>query len=338
MYLKSQGSIEALHELADIVKQELLTLQKKAEEVVPIPMKLTEWPKAATYTWSKGYNYSSSFAHYESDWFKFRNYYGDMDIEAVSADQLLKRKEAISEQLDKLSQDIAKCEEENKAAIENNKLIHEKIKLMMKHIGVPDSFSTWEYPSSRSRNKKETRHSAGYLGDLTRNVPIYIPGQKPDVVRLRQQVEKGYNDALIKINAAQQAKEKAKKEKESVHELALLRAKYCPDNAQADVWEIRETILSKDKYLSLAYWLERNRGDWSDGYYFAETGLDSFTVDENNPEDVSIFNEINSLIEDWGGDGRCFRDCKWNYNVLYEKADSKLVNDLRKLREMDEDL
>jgi hypothetical protein len=85
-------------------------------------------------------------------------------------------------------------------------------------------------------------------------------------------------------------------------------------------------IVSKNKYLCLAYWLEQNRNDWNDGYSFAETGLDSFTIETETDE--LIYKDIQSYMDDWGGDGRVFRDCEWNYGVLYGMVeDEELMKD-----------
>ena len=82
----------------------------------------------------------------------------------------------------------------------------------------------------------------------------------------------------------------------------------------------------------LSYWLERNRGDWNDGPNYAEVGLGRFTPDTDNPVDVEIEKEISGLIEDWGGDGRVFRDCKYNYGELKGMVkDDTLVSDLNRL-------
>ena len=115
---------------------------------------------------------------------------------------------------------------------------------------------------------------------------------------------------------------------------ATLCVKYDLD-AEAEDCDIREAILSKDKYLHLAYWLERNRGDWNDGYSFAETGLSGFHAE--TAEDNDIVADISSYIEDWDGDGRVFRDCEYNYGVLYGMADEALMKDLQTLQEYMED-
>jgi hypothetical protein len=101
-------------------------------------------------------------------------------------------------------------------------------------------------------------------------------------------------------------------------------------------WLIRENILKKDKYLALAYYLEKNRNDWNDGCRYAEIGLCMFTVETE--EDQKIFDNIQEFIDDWDmdGDGRCFRDCEYNYNVLYGMVkDESLLKDIEHLKDLD---
>jgi len=93
--------------------------------------------------------------------------------------------------------------------------------------------------------------------------------------------------------------------------------------------ELLDKILEKDKYLRLGHYLILNRNDWNDGPNFAENGLYSFSVETE--EDKLIYAEISSLIDNWGGDGRCFRDCHWSYDHLFTKVDTDLYKDFEKV-------
>jgi hypothetical protein len=102
------------------------------------------------------------------------------------------------------------------------------------------------------------------------------------------------------------------------------------DPVTTPLYDLREILLKKNKYLRLAYFLEKNRGDWTDGPSYAENGLSGFTVE--TLDDHLIFVDINDLIEDWGGDGRCFRDCTWNYGRIYsEFVPPELLADFQQL-------
>lgn len=103
------------------------------------------------------------------------------------------------------------------------------------------------------------------------------------------------------------------------------------DPLESDKDSILDALLAKDKYLRLAYYLERNRNDWNDGYFFARTGLDGFEV--VSEDDQAISKEIGDLLDSDDVDGRCFRDCHFNYGVLYGMADDSLVALYRKFTE-----
>jgi hypothetical protein len=212
----------------------------------------------------------------------------------------------------------------NVPLIVENKNIIERIGLIMRTIGVPDSYTHSYYKTNNSRNKTTENKIAGWREDAARNIPttnINIPDKK----RLVQSVEEAYAKA---IHAAGEAEREVKKKEEELlkqNELAMLRVKYTPDNALSDAWDILFKILKEDKYLCLAHYLQLNRGDWSDGYHYAETGIDDFSAD--SPEDKLIYKEITGLIENWDGDGRVFRDCKYNYDYLFNLVEDHLVKD-----------
>ncbi len=106
------------------------------------------------------------------------------------------------------------------------------------------------------------------------------------------------------------------KEKERNKKLALLLAKYDLD-LDCDWNDLLEELINKNKYLYLSYYLEKNRNDWNDGCTYAEIGLINFNIE--NELDQKIYDDIIHYIYNWGDymDGRCFRDCKYNYSELY---------------------
>lgn len=122
---------------------------------------------------------------------------------------------------------------------------------------------------------------------------------------------------------------------EDVHKLALLRAKYTPEDAMSGKYEILHAILEKDKYLNLAHHLEANRNDWNDGYWSAKRGLQGFTIDSN--EDQEIYNCIYKITQYEDVDGRYFRDCEYNYGMLFGKVDAALYKDYEIVKEMMDD-
>jgi hypothetical protein len=135
-------------------------------------------------------------------------------------------------------------------------------------------------------------------------------------------------DAKVRVKEQEEAKNTARIEAES-RRIALC-LKYGFDPIKTQERDLRDLLLGKNKYLRLAYYLERNRGDWSEGPDFAERGIDGFKIETG--DDQLIFDDINGHITDWDGDGRIFRDCTWNYGRIYaEFVPAELLADFQAL-------
>jgi len=67
---------------------------------------------------------------------------------------------------------LEEINEINKPIHESNLKIKEQITELMIRLGIPDSYSTYEYPTSRSRTKHTVKHTAGYILDLQRVMPV----------------------------------------------------------------------------------------------------------------------------------------------------------------------
>lgn len=59
----------------------------------------------------------------------------------------------------------------NEPILLNNQKIKEQISLIMTRLGITSNYCTYEFPTSRSKNKKSVNHCAGYLSDLNRVCP-----------------------------------------------------------------------------------------------------------------------------------------------------------------------
>ena len=243
--------------------------------------------------------------------------------------------------------EVERVEKANAANLENNNNLSKQIKSLMTRLGFSESYSTFEYPSSRSRNKKEVRHTAGYVADIERMRP------KSNTYMASTQI-KDYEARLstyIQSERAKEIKEKTDSDTKAVEHLlnatpelmeflVLCNVNIMTRMAEAPVgckkyvikevlYEILEDTLTKDKYLNLAYMLECNRNDWNDGPDFAERGLNGFNIETK--QDQEIYDEISHHISDWDGDGRVFRDCDWNYSRIYEMVkDVNLINKVRR--------
>ena len=331
MYLNAKTTLDALKEITDNLEVEINQLQSKLDETIPKPKKYIPYPKTDSY---KIYD-NITLGHSSYYFFIFKNYWGTINDKDITVDMLEERWEYIQQVAAKYETDCNIVSQANLEIIAHNNIVRDKITSIMKELGVPDTYYTKEYKTNRSTKLTETKHYAGYKGDLDRLMPAE---KKPlDVVNMLSGVKRTYEE---KLRAARDIANKAEAEKVKItqmHELALLRAKYTPDNPISDVRTIRDVILSKDKYLMLGYWLMRNREDWSDGYDNAEVGLSQFSIDSVEDAEIhaSLTDIIRSSYEDGGIDGRVFRDCEYSYGYLFGKvSDQSLWKDYEKITSM----
>lgn len=309
---------QAIKALSDEVNK----LKKKADENIPSLMLIEK----LTFTPSSDQSLFYSSGHY----------YGGTRLK--SKEDIYKARDEEIERINKEWERLTALHEKNMIAIENNKLIHEKIKLIFSSLGVRDTYTTYEFKSQRSLQKKEVKHTAGYLQDLARCIPITdgfeflkstVDNAKRSVAERAQKF--WYEQDKVEREAAAKEQETAK-----IKWMAKMQVKYdLPE--EASVYRIKEAILSKDKYLKLAYYMECARGDFSCGGD-VEGALDEFDSLSTNVEgsvDKAICDSVREAVEAYDDclDGRCFRDCEYNYTALYSLVtDQALLDDIEKAK------
>ena len=330
MYLNTKTNVDALHAIAELLREEIETLNKKADENIPKVMSVGSYPSLEMFKWKVSADRFCTLSQNEGDWFKIYNDLG-YEVETPSQTAIEERMATVLSTISELEASQVKTEEDNKVAIENNKLIRDKIELVMDHIGIPATYSVFDLPTPRSRKREWIRKSSGWTSDLGRCVPVSVTGVKQDTQQLKYKVEQMYSKMRVTLRLHEEETTRKKEEVKSAHVLALLRAKYCPENPFSDVGDVLDEILKKNKYLMLAYHLECVRNDWSDGFYMAEQGLSRFTVETQ--EDRDIYEDIHGCLA--SEDGRVFRDTEYGYGYLYSKVeDDPLMKDFRTVREM----
>lgn len=221
--------------------------------------------------------------------------------------------------------DIEAIHVANAPALANNLETSKKIRDFMGAIGIPETYHVYELPSSRHKVKQQVAKSAGYRTDIVRCIPVTdgYDSSKGAAFAAQARLKKEYDTLIAAIVKVEQEAEKKAKADASIMELARFQVKY---ETMGDWLDILNIIITKDKYLRLGHFLSRNRADWSDGCDYAEHGINGFKVEDK--VDEMIYNEIWGLIENWGGDGRCFRDCQSNYDYLFGiVVDRKLKED-----------
>lgn len=98
-----------------------------------------------------------------------------------------------------------------------------------------------------------------------------------------------------------------------------------PDSDWSDVLE---ELCAKDSRLDLAVAMYKTRCDWNDGPYRVKYALNKLKIETET--DQEIYDCVSGIVNNWENhDGRSFRDCKWNYDVLFDGAeDQKLMRDI----------
>jgi hypothetical protein len=134
-------------------------------------------------------------------------------------------------------------------------------------------------------------------------------------------LSKEYKTLISAIEKAEKEEAQKAQAKEDLMELARMQVKY----GNFEWQDLLDKVLEKDKYLRLGHFLLRNREDWDDGPYYAKTGIYGFVVED--AVDQMISDEIWGLVNDWDGDGRCFRNCQSNYDYLFGIANADLYKD-----------
>lgn len=326
MYLSNcDTNVDALRAITDAVEKQLSNMQAKADEVFPKVQQLVKFPSKYDYKVDN----IATIEHSEH-WWDYKGCWGAA-TPLTSLDGLTKRKDALLVKVDEWTAACAIVEAQNKSAIDNNLVIHNKVKQIMTQLGIPDHYYEKD-TKSRARYPKNIERRAGYIDDLSRNVPItQWSSYKSDAQTLKQRIEESYLVAYKKLFDEQNKADKEKAKKDNEAKVAYYKVKYKCDPV-ADIRSVLDEILLKDKYLRLAHWLQKNREDWSDGYDYAEIGIDGFAYESDLDSD--IIECINEILAKEDIDGRYFRDCEYNYNVLFGMADETLLKDYEEVKKL----
>ena len=304
--------VKDIQDCFDFIKDKVQTLEKKVDESWPKIQKLAPMPK------------SDICVIKPSIAFMFKLYYGDY--------QLLRTKESVLQKMEKyreqakLEKELAsKTHEENKELIEINKGLHERVSLLMQHIGIPANYSKSYYKTARSRHPTRDTVASGWCTDMNREcstVDSYESHIK-SIDSALNTLESKCKEACLELDKQEREKIKERNNKNKVMALAKLQLKYQLDD-DASFEDVRLFLLDKCKYLNLAVAMVDTRGDWSDGFYRVENAIQDFVVETDL--DQKIVDDVSSYL-DGEHDGRVFRDCEYNYDVLSTLIDEDLKQD-----------
>jgi hypothetical protein len=224
----------------------------------------------------------------------------------------------------------------NKPIEDANTKLSQQITNLMVRLGIPSSYSTYEYPTSRSKTKRAVSHTAGYISDLGRAVP------KSNVSAMKYTIDAYERDYANWVNQEKLQEQKEALEKDN----AIVNAKILgnPDLVatlmQAGVNILEEVqraipgkkadvighcvalavanITEKNKYLKLGYNLLQAFEDVSNAKMHAQNALNTFSVVSD--QDVEIQNQISDFILKFGIVRSDIRPFSKNTDLHYRKV------------------
>lgn len=129
----------------------------------------------------------------------------------------------------KIAMDAHKLQENiNKDAIENNKLVIAKVTSIMKFIGIPSTYTTSAYKTTRSRNPTKTTHTAGWLEDIRRSVPTSDNWEavKREMESKMREIELYANKKITELAAIEKEADRVAAEKAVVNYATTLKIKH----------------------------------------------------------------------------------------------------------------
>lgn len=311
--------INSVDEAFNFVKNKLELAEKRANDTFPSIQKLNDI-KNAPIT-----NVGISNA------FTFSNYYSSYN-KMTSVEQIHKKLEEYKMMLEANIAAIEETHKTNLAAIENNKLVKEKVAFVMGQIGMPTTYSKTYYKTNRSRTPTTETVRAGWFDDIQRiAVNDGYESKISAAIQAFESLKKKAVQEIEELRKQEQVKEKEEKAKKEVLAKARLQVKYSLTE-DSDWDEVLEALDKKDKYFMLARAMNDVRNDWNEGFGRVQYAISNFATE--TPEDEEIYGEIHTLAyESEDIDGRCFRDCEYNYSVLYAKVDEDLMKDWETLKE-----
>lgn len=214
----------------------------------------------------------------------------------------------------------------------HNRELRKRITEFMTTCGIPEKRSMPD-PKSRARYPKKITVDAGYVDDMKRYVPTQIPTSRVNLNSVMTYVNTVYEKKKKEIEAKEQEIEREKAEKEKTFLITSMLIKY-GFGSDKNEYDILDAILSKNKYLRLAHYLQLNRLDWSDGYEYARTGIDSFKVETDQDKEIFECVYARAYDDDDCPDGRVFRDCEWSYDRLFgmvAETEKELYDDYQRI-------
>lgn len=233
-------------------------ITKKLDDTYEKPKKLEVYPTLPDILF-KNLKDLNNIGHSSS----YYNSYGKDHNETKSPEETQTRYISLCKVLDNYLPTIEDIKIKNEVIIQHNNTVKDKITSIMTSIGIPLNFSERDY-NSRARNPKSITKSAGYIGDISKNI-ITVDSEYTKratlVKTVKTNLDTWYKGRLDFSKSLEQAKQIKDKELERQKLFATIKVKYNIDFSVDDN-DVLDNLLSKDKYLYLAHYMLKNREDW----------------------------------------------------------------------------
>lgn len=306
----------------ETIKKEVERLQKLADDNAPAFKELKKYPTSD----SVGVSFRkdariTTHTSYGAGWIPksyYEHYVSGLTVTQTSLARTAKEKvlAAFDDTVCAYWLAVKDIRQHNVETAEQNVIALEAVKRFMSKVGINEYTYVTEKKSPRSTKTVTVKKEAAYLTDIKSK--FSMEDKEFDIVvkafnMKRSELEK-YGDQLIK-QAAEAERDIRLKELEDAKlrahiELCIKLGVYTDTSSDT----LYELVGKGDKYFKLANAMLETRNDWNDGCYKVEIALELFDI--ANTEDQEIYESILELCEDFE-DGRVFRDCKWNYSVLF---------------------
>lgn len=213
--------------------------------------------------------------------------------------------------------------------IESNRRIRAIVTALMENLGLPKEYRAPK-ANSRAYIPRMERHDAGWVGDLNRWCPISdgyemhsrtCDNAERIITEGRDAARKAAEDRIISM---EQHREKERKEREA--NLAWARVILNHRLGGTPTWsEIKQALCEKDQRVRLALAMMHARESWEEGHEEVLQAFRSFKPLDS--VDAAIFSDVAECIANWDGDGRIYRDTRWNYDAILATVEQTLRDD-----------
>lgn len=231
----------------------------------------------------------------------------------------------------------------NQPVYNHNNEVAAQVKEIMTRLGVSQTYTTYDYATSRSRTKKSTSHSAGYLGDLQRTMPRSNYGTvRYQITEYERNFERWLSDQVTTDN-----KERIENDAKAVETKILgnptlvatlmqagvnilTEVQKAAPGAKADVIDYCmataiDNVTKKSKYLKLGYALQLSYEARArpEAKAYVEDAIIFFTPDTD--EDQKIHRWILNNINTWTSGIVFGNDATFTYEDVFAKANDPVA-------------